>query len=87
MNYEEMYLEESKQFNSVVKRFEKLQENDIVGAYRLSIDSLQAYNRWSKIKCDIKKDLKRGEMAEYNYKHCWGKKIREKYTELQIKLK
>lgn len=27
MNYEEMYLEESKQFNSVVKRFEKLQEN------------------------------------------------------------
>jgi hypothetical protein len=63
MNYEEMYLEESKQFNSVVKRFEKLQENDIVGAYRLSIDALQAYNRWSKIKCDIKKDLKRGEMA------------------------
>jgi hypothetical protein len=25
------------------------------------------------------KNKKRGEMAEYNYKHCWGKKIREKY--------
>lgn len=25
------------------------------------------------------KNKKRGEMAEYNYKHSWGKKIREKY--------
>lgn len=25
------------------------------------------------------RNKKRGEMAEYNYKHCWGKKIREKY--------
>ena len=25
------------------------------------------------------KNKKRGEMAEYNYKHCWGKKIRDKY--------
>ena len=25
------------------------------------------------------KNKKRGEMAEYNYKYCWGKKIREKY--------
>ena len=25
------------------------------------------------------RNKKRGEMAEYNYKHCWGKKIRDKY--------
>ena len=25
------------------------------------------------------KNKKHGEMAEYNYKHCWGKKIRDKY--------
>ena len=37
--------------------------NDIKGAYRLMLDSLQAYNRWSKIKLDIKKDLGRGEKA------------------------
>ena len=42
MSYEEMYLEESKQFNSICRRFEKLQENDIVTSYRLSIDALQA---------------------------------------------
>ena len=28
---------------------------------------------------DMFKNKKRGEMAEYNYKYSWGKKIREKY--------
>lgn len=63
MNYEEQYKQEVKLFNSISNRFEKIQENDILGAYRLMLDSLQAYNRWSKIKCDIKKDLGRGEKA------------------------
>ena len=48
-------------FNSIIKRFEGLQENDILSAYNLTKDSLQAYNRWSKVKHDIKKDLRRGE--------------------------
>lgn len=63
MNYEEEYLQDAKLFNSIVSRFENLQENDVMGAYSLSKDALQVYNRWSKIKCDIKKDLGRGEKA------------------------
>ena len=50
-------------FNNIVKRYEEIQENDISGAFKLMLDSLQAYNRWSKIKLDIKKDLGRGEKA------------------------
>lgn len=61
MNYEELYKQEIKLFNSIYNRFNSIKENDVVGAYRLMIDSFQAYNRWSKIKCDIKKDLGRGE--------------------------
>ena len=63
MGYEEQYKQEAMQFNNIVKRFEMLQETDIVDAYSLMKDSLQAYNRWSKIKQDIKKDLRKGEMA------------------------
>ncbi|WP_027099333.1 hypothetical protein [Clostridium paraputrificum] len=63
MDYEKQYLQEVKLFNSIVTRFETLQENDIVGAFKLTKDALQVYNRWSKIKCDIKKDLGRGEKA------------------------
>ena len=63
MDYEKVYLQEVKLFNSIVARFENLQENDIVGAFKLTKDALQVYNRWSKIKCDIKKDLGRGEKA------------------------
>ena len=63
MNYEEQYKQEVKLFNNISNRFEKIQENDVAGAYRLMMDAFQAYNRWSKIKCDIKKDLGRGEKA------------------------
>lgn len=63
MRYEEEYKHEANLFNNIKIRFEKLNENDISGAYKLTKDSLQAYNRWSKIKCDIKKDLGRGEKA------------------------
>lgn len=48
-------------FNSVNRRFERLQENDSATAYRLMIDALQTYNRWSKIRNDIRKDLGRGQ--------------------------
>ena len=63
MSFEDEYKEEALQYINIVKRFATLQENDIREAYKLMIDSLQAYNRWSKIKLDIKKDLARGEKA------------------------
>ncbi|MBP3930686.1 MAG: hypothetical protein J6D47_14135 [Peptostreptococcaceae bacterium] len=63
MDFEKEYKEEALQYINIVKRFGAIQENDIKGAYRLMLDSLQAYNRWSKIKLDIKKDLGRGEKA------------------------
>ena len=63
MDYQKVYIHEVKLLNSIVTRFENLQENDIVGAFKLTKDALQVYNRWSKIKGDIKKDLGRGEKA------------------------
>ena len=64
MTYEEKYIKEVQLFNNINYRFEKIQENDIVGAYRLMIDSLQAFNRWSKIREDIRRTLARGQGAE-----------------------
>jgi hypothetical protein len=61
MSYEEQYKQDAKQFNEIVSRFENLAENDVLGAFKLTKDSLQIYNRWSKIKCDVKKELGRGE--------------------------
>ena len=63
MSFEDEYKEEALQYINIVKRFGSMQENDIRGSYKLMIDSLQSYNRWSKIKLDIKKDLGRGEKA------------------------
>ena len=63
MNYEEQYKNEAKLFNDIVIRFDRLNETDILGAFKLSKDALQTYNRWSNIKHDIKKDLGRGEKA------------------------
>lgn len=61
MDYTQEYTEEVQLFNSIVNRYSNLQENSISGAYELMRDSLQAYNRWSKIKHDIKQVSKRGE--------------------------
>lgn len=63
IKYDQLYKEEAEMFANIVGRFQRLQENDIQEAYKLMVDSLQAYNRWSKIKLDIKKDLGRGEKA------------------------
>lgn len=41
-----------------------MQEHDSVTAYKLMIDALQQYNRWSKIRGDIRKDLGRGEQPQ-----------------------
>ena len=61
MKYEQIYNKEVKMFNEIVTKYEDLKENDIYGAYNLMKESLQSYNRWSKIKCDIRKELGRGE--------------------------
>lgn len=63
INYEEVYKQEVSLFNDIDKRFGLLQESDIKGAYTLMVDSLQAYNRWSSIKLDIKKALSRGQQT------------------------
>ena len=63
MDYEKIYNQEVVIFNNIVKRYSMLQENDIESAYKLMIDSLQCYNRWSKIKCDIKKSSGRGQLS------------------------
>lgn len=61
MDYTQEYTEEVQLFNNIVNRYSNLQENSIGEAYGLMRDSLQAYNRWSKIKYDVKQISKRGE--------------------------
>lgn len=63
MDYEKEYIQEVKMFNDIVNRYDRIQENDILGAFKLMKDSLQSYNRWSKIRCDIRKVSVRGEGA------------------------
>jgi hypothetical protein len=58
--YKEIYTEEVELYNDIYQRYGLLQENDISGAYRLMKDSLQAYNRWSVIREDIRKSSSRG---------------------------
>jgi hypothetical protein len=64
MDYEDKYKEEVNILNSIVKRYSILQENDITEAFKLMKDSLQAYNRWSYIRCEYRKLLKCGEKTE-----------------------
>ena len=49
---------------NIIKRKNNLKEDDIAGAFSLMQDSLQAYFRWSVIRCEIRSNLKRGERAE-----------------------
>jgi len=60
---EENYSDEVILLGNIIKRYNNLGENDINGAYQLSKDSLQVYNRFSTIKYDIKKQLTRGQEA------------------------
>lgn len=49
---------------NIIQRKSNLKEDDIVGAFSLMQDSLQAYFRWGVIRCEIRSKLKRGEKAE-----------------------
>ena len=63
--YDKELLEDIRQYKDILKRFVTLQENDIEGAYNLMKDAFIVSERWSKIKYDIRKDLKRGEGAAF----------------------
>ena len=58
-----MYQEDTKMLIDIKQRFGMINEDDPSGCYKLAVDALQLYYRWSEIKCDIKKDLGRGEKA------------------------
>jgi nicotinamide mononucleotide adenylyltransferase len=64
MNYEDHNKQEVAFLNNIINRYQNLKENDISSAFKLMKDSLQAYNRWSVIRCDYRRLLKRGEKPE-----------------------
>lgn len=63
MDYQEIYKQDVAMYNDIVERYDYLQEEDVLGSFQLMKDSIQAYNRWSYIKYDIKRNLKRGEAS------------------------
>ena len=60
----EYYGQDLIQYENILNRFKRLSETNPKEAYRLSIDALVVYDRWSTIKLELKKNLKRGEKAE-----------------------
>jgi hypothetical protein len=64
MSYQEIYKEDGRLFNDIVNRYKKLQENDGQEAFQLMKDSWEVFNRWSFIRADYRKGLKRGEKSE-----------------------
>lgn len=60
---EENYSNEVIQLGNIIEKYDNLIETDITGAYQLSKEALQVYNRFSTIKYDIKKQLTRGQEA------------------------
>lgn len=59
-----IYKEDVELLNDIVNRYDNLAENDIAGAYQLMKDSLQAFYRWSYVRSEYRKGLRRGEKAE-----------------------
>lgn len=64
MNYKDQYKQDIVLYNSIVNRYRNLKENDISGAYQLMKDEHIVSERWSVIREDYRKLLKRGEKAE-----------------------
>ncbi|MDB2102170.1 MAG: hypothetical protein E6370_17790 [Clostridiales bacterium] len=64
MNYKDQYKQDRVLYNSIVNRYRNLKENDISGAYQLMKDAHIVSERWSVIREDYRKLLKRGEKAE-----------------------
>jgi hypothetical protein len=64
MDYEQKYKEDVNNYIDIVQRYREIQENDIAQAFQLMKDSLQQYNRWSKIRLDVRKENGRGAKPE-----------------------
>lgn len=64
MNYKDQYKQDIVLYNSIVNRYRNLKENDISGSYQLMKDAHIVSERWSVIREDYRKLLKRGEKAE-----------------------
>lgn len=58
------YEKEVEILNEIVRLYDIIKEDDITGAFHLMKYSLQAFNRWSVIRCEYRKGLKRGEKTE-----------------------
>ena len=63
-NYKEQYQEDITLYSSIVTRYRNLKENDIMGAYNLMKDSHIVSERWSVIREEYRKLLRRGEKSE-----------------------
>lgn len=63
MDYKQQYNQEVILYSSILNRYRNLKEDDILGAFKLMKDSLMVLERWSVIKEEYKKLLKRGEKA------------------------
>lgn len=64
LNYEILFKDDVIMLGNIIERYDNLNENDILGAYKLSKDSLQIYNRFSFIKYEFKKTSSRGKDSE-----------------------
>lgn len=64
MNYKEQYKQDIILYSSIVTRYRNLKENDIIGAYQLMKDSHIVSERWSVIREEYRKLLRRGEKRE-----------------------
>ena len=64
MDYKGLYPEDGKLFIDIGSRYKTLQETDGEGAFKLMKDSWEVFNRWSFIRAEYRKGLKRGEKSE-----------------------
>lgn len=56
-------MQEVELLNEITRRYGMLQELDIMAAYQLKTDALQAFNRWSEIRHDVRMLTSKGEKA------------------------
>ncbi|SCJ99017.1 Uncharacterised protein [uncultured Clostridium sp.] len=63
-NFKDKYKEDILNYIDIIERYRNLSENDVVGLFKLIKDSLVIYERWSFIKAEIVKELKRGERPD-----------------------
>lgn len=60
---DELKKEDINAFNNIVARYIALNENDGLGAFKLMKESIQVYNRFSFIRCQVRKKNGRGQLS------------------------